>query len=101
VTARSAPDGEGETVALVEAGRGGAYAGRFARHEGGLGMIGEAGRVSLATVAVGDPPPISLDSLELPGIRLGDPVAALAASVPSALGRPALELAGLAATYLD
>jgi hypothetical protein len=52
-------------------------------------------------VAVGDPPPISLDSLELPGIRLGDPVAALAASVPSALGRPPLELAGLSATYLD
>ncbi|MGD0370941.1 MAG: tRNA (adenosine(37)-N6)-threonylcarbamoyltransferase complex dimerization subunit type 1 TsaB [Candidatus Dormibacteria bacterium] len=101
VTARAAPDGESETVALVEAGRGGAYAGRFARRGGGLEMLGEARRVSLATVAVGDPPPISLDSLELPGIRLGDPVAALAASVPSALGRPPLELAGLSATYLD
>jgi hypothetical protein len=64
-------------------------------------MVGEAGRVSLAAVAVGDPPPISLDRLELPGIRLGDPVTALAASVPSALGRPPLQLAGLAATYLD
>ena len=58
-------------------------------------------RVSLATLAVGDPPPISLDCLDLPGIRLGDPVAALAASIPSALARPPLELDGLAATYLD
>ncbi len=101
VAARSAPDGESETVALVEAGRGGVYAGRFARRDGGLVMLGAAGRVSLAAVAVGDPPPISLDRLELPGVRLGDPVVALAASVPMALGRPALELAGLAATYLE
>lgn len=101
VTARAAPDGERETVALVEAGRGGAYAGRFTRRDGGLEMLGEAVRVSLATLAVGDPPPISLDCLELPGIRLGDPVAALAASIPSALARPPLELDGLAATYLD
>ena len=101
VTARAAPGGEPETLALVEAGRGGAYAGRFARAEGSLSMLGEAGRVSLAALTVGDPAPMSLDDLNLPDVRLGDPVAALAASVPSALSRPPLELAGLAAIYLD
>ncbi|MGD1053821.1 MAG: tRNA (adenosine(37)-N6)-threonylcarbamoyltransferase complex dimerization subunit type 1 TsaB [Candidatus Dormibacteria bacterium] len=101
VAARSAPDGENETLALVEAGRDGAYAGRFHRREGILEMHGEARRVSLASVAVGEPPPVTLDALDLPGVLPGDPVRALAAAIPAALARPPLALAGLAATYLD
>jgi len=101
VVARSAPEGETATVALVEAGRGGVYAGRFHRREGILEMIGEARRVSLASVAVGEPPPVTLDSLDLFGVVPGDPVRALAAAIPAALGRTELSLAGLAATYLD
>jgi len=101
VVARSAPEGETETVALVEAGRGGVYSGRFHRREGILEMIGEARRVSLASVAVGGPPPVTLDSLDLFGVVPGDPVRALAAAIPAALGRTELSLAGLAATYLD
>ena len=101
VAARAAPDGETETIALVEAGRGGAYAGRFVRREGSLEMLGEPSRVNLSEVAIGPSPPISLDALELPGIRRGDPVRALAAAIPAALGRPPLGLAGLAATYVE
>jgi hypothetical protein len=101
VVARSAPDGEIETFALVEAGRGGAYAGRFLRRDGVLEMRGEARRVSLSSVAVGEPPPVTLDALDLPGIRPGDAVRALAASIPAALARSPLAPAGLAATYLD
>jgi tRNA threonylcarbamoyladenosine biosynthesis protein TsaB len=101
VAARSVPDGRTEILALVEAGRGGAYAGRFLRREGILEMIGEARRVSLASVALAAPPPVTLDALELPGLLPGDPVRALAAAIPAALGRPALRLAGLVATYLD
>jgi hypothetical protein len=52
-------------------------------------------------VAVGEPPPVTLDALDLPGIRPGDPVRALTASIPAALARLPLGLAGLAATYLD
>jgi tRNA threonylcarbamoyladenosine biosynthesis protein TsaB len=103
VTARGAPDGEVEMVALVDAGRGGAYMGRFVRRAGALGgrleMVGEPRRVSLAAAAAEWPSPISLD--DLPGIRRGDPVRALAAAVPAALERRPLALAGLAATYLD
>jgi tRNA threonylcarbamoyladenosine biosynthesis protein TsaB len=101
VVARSAPDGETEMLALVEAGRGGAYAGRFLRRAGILEMRGEARRVSLASVALGEPLPVTLDTLDLPGVRPGDPVRALAAAIPAALARPPLALAGLAATYLD
>ena len=101
VAARSAPEGESEIFALVEAGRGGAYAGRFLRRDGILEMHGEPRRVSLSAVAAGEPPPVTLDALDLPGVRPGDPVRALAAAIPWALGRPALRLAGLAATYLD
>ena len=101
VTARGAPEGEAETLALVEAGRGGAYAGRFCRREGSLEMIGEPRRVSLVEVAAGEPRPVTLDPLDLPGVRRGDPVRALAAAIPTALGRPPLALAGLAARYLD
>ncbi|MGO8687913.1 MAG: tRNA (adenosine(37)-N6)-threonylcarbamoyltransferase complex dimerization subunit type 1 TsaB [Candidatus Dormibacteria bacterium] len=101
VAAWGAPEGEVETLALVEAGRGGAYAGRFLRSGRILEMAGEPRRVSLAAVAVGDPPPVSLDALDLPGVRWGDPVLALAAAIPAALARPPLRLAGLAASYLD
>jgi tRNA threonylcarbamoyl adenosine modification protein YeaZ len=101
VAAWGAPPGDGETLALVEAGRGGAYAGRFLRGEAIVEMTGEPCRVSLLSVAVGDPPPVSLDALDLPGLRRVDPVRALAAAIPAALMRPPLRLAGLAATYLD
>jgi hypothetical protein len=101
VVARSAPDGETETLALVDAGRGGAYAGRFLRREGILEMSGEARRVDLSSMAFVAPPPVTLDALDLPGIRPGDPVRALAAAIPAALARSPLGLAGLAATYLD
>jgi tRNA threonylcarbamoyl adenosine modification protein YeaZ len=101
VAAWGAPEGGAETLALVEAGRGAAYAGRFFRREGSVEMIGDPCRVSLATVAAGDPPPVSLDALGLPGVRRVDPGRALAAAIPAALGRPPLQLAGLAATYLD
>jgi tRNA threonylcarbamoyl adenosine modification protein YeaZ len=101
VTAWGAPDGEAETLALVEAGRGGAYAGRFARQGGRLELIGEPRRISLAGLAAGHPPPVSLDALDLPGVRWGDPVRALAAAIPTALERAPLPLAGLTAIYLD
>ena len=86
---------------LVEAGRGGAYAGRFLRRAGILEMRGEARRVSLASVALGEPLPVTLDALDLPGVHPGDPVRALAAAIPGALARAPLALAGLTATYLD
>lgn len=101
VAARAAPDGEAETLALVEAGRGGVYAGRFARRGDGLELLGERRRLGLAELVAGEPAPVSLDDLGIPGIRRGDPLRALAASVPAALATPPLRLAGLAATYLD
>jgi tRNA threonylcarbamoyladenosine biosynthesis protein TsaB len=101
VVARAAPDGETEMLALVEAGRGGAYAGRFQRREGRLELVGDACRVRLAAVAAGPPAPVSLDALDVPGLRRGDPQRALAAAIPAALARPPLPLPGLAATYLD
>ena len=87
--------------ALVEAGRGGTYAGRFLRREGILEMRGEARRVSLSSMAFVEPRPVTLDALDLPGIGPGDAVRALAAAIPAALARPPLKLAGLAAIYLD
>jgi tRNA threonylcarbamoyladenosine biosynthesis protein TsaB len=98
VTAQAAPAEETETLALVEAGRGGVYAGRFVRREGSLRMHGEASRLSLAELVAGQPA-ISLD--DLPGVRRGDPARALAAAVPAALDRAPLDLAGLRASYLE
>lgn len=101
VVAWSAPEGESEIVALVAAGRGGVYAGRFVRSGGGLRMRGEPRRVGLVEVALGQPPPVTLDALELAGVRRGDAVRALALAIPGALRRAPIPLAGLAASYLD
>jgi len=106
VVAFSAPEGESQIGALVAAGRGGAYAGRFVRSGGGLQMRGEPFRVSLDEVArgqvdLGTMPPVTLDALDLAGARRGDAVRSLALAIPGALARTPLSLAGLAASYLD
>jgi tRNA threonylcarbamoyladenosine biosynthesis protein TsaB len=108
VAARAAPGAAEEAgldlVALADAGRGGAYAARFSRGEGGLRPRGDPWRASLEDLRGGGLGAgvlaVSLDAIDLPGVLRGDPAAALAAAVPGALARPALAPAALRGVYL-
>ena len=98
-------DAATEVVALADAGRGGVYAARFVRRDGGLHPRGDPWRASLDDLRGGGLAAgalaVSLDPIDLPGAVRGDPAQALAAAVPAALSRPALEPAGLRGVYLE
>lgn len=93
VVAAAAPAALAEFLAVADAGRGGLYVQRFTRRDGGVVPAAE--------------PPERIDAAALPpspeAVRLGVEAApaALAAAVPVAVGRPALDLVGLRALYVD
>ena len=100
VTAHAAAPDRGEVLAVVDAGRGGAYAGPFRWAGDGPQAAGPAGRLSLDQLSAQSLPLATLDRIDLPGVEPADPARALARAVPTALSRPPLNLSGLTATYM-
>jgi tRNA threonylcarbamoyladenosine biosynthesis protein TsaB len=92
----------GTTWVAVGAGRGAVYAARC-RLEAGAMRCRPAVRLTLDSLAaaVGAEALGSPDKLAVEGLRLVDPVSALAAAVPVALARPPLSFAGLSAIRVD
>lgn len=99
-TAHSASSDPEAILAVVDAGRGAAYVGRFGWAEGGLRAGGPAERLTLEELSARSLSLATLDRIGLPGVEPGDPARALARAVPAALSRPPLDLAGLTATYM-
>jgi len=87
----SAPELD-DLLAVSDAGRGAVYAQRFRRRDGIL-TADEPPRRLAAAHLPDDPPAVRLDS--------AGAGAALVAAVPAALTRPALDLVGLTAVYVD
>lgn len=100
-TAHSASSDHGAILAVVDAGRGGAYVGRFGWADGARWASGPAERLSLEELSARSLPLATLDRIGLPGVEPGDPARALARAVPAALSRPPLNLTGLTATYMS
>lgn len=96
VTVAGAPDPGIPLLALVDAGRGGAYAARF---EGGV-AVDEPRRVAVADPQPPGVVPVSLDDLPVPGLVRADPVTALGRAAATALGSPALDPLGLQALHI-
>jgi tRNA threonylcarbamoyladenosine biosynthesis protein TsaB len=92
IVAAAAPAAAQEFLAVADAGRDAVYAQRFAQQAGVAEPGGAAERLPAAAIPV-----------DLPAIRLDDAAAAAALRrvIPRALSRPALDLAGISATYLD
>ena len=92
VAAHSAPQDTEAFLAVGDAGRGALYAQRFRRSPGGLEPLGAVHRLQTADLAA-----------ESAVARLDDATAAgaLLDALPVALRRPALDVAGLTAMYVD
>ena len=93
VAAAAAATGADHGWALVEAGRGAAFAARF-----NGGAAGEWARVDLDSF-VADDGVYSADPLPIAGLHRVDPVSGLARAIPAALTRPPLRPDALQAVY--
>lgn len=93
VAAAAGATGADHGWALVEAGRGAAFAARFSS-----GAAGAWARVDLDAF-VADDLVFSADPLSVVGLHRVDPASGLARAVPAALARPPLRLDALQAVY--
>ncbi|MGH7687872.1 MAG: tRNA (adenosine(37)-N6)-threonylcarbamoyltransferase complex dimerization subunit type 1 TsaB [Candidatus Dormibacteria bacterium] len=93
VVAAAGATGVDHGWALVEAGRGAAFAARF-----NGGAAGQWARVELDAF-VADDRVYSADALTVVGLHRVDPVSGLARAIPAALARPPLRLDALQAMY--
>jgi len=81
----------GRVRVVADAGRGGLYTAVYVRAGDGVEEVEPPRRLAAGTPIDTDLPLLSLDPLELAGLVRVDPALALAAAVPTALARPALD----------